>query len=77
MSRAADDHLSDLGHLLVERLNQARDEVANQSGDSFEAGRYRAYREVIAMMILQAKAFDLPKSALSLEKVDLNDDLGW
>ena len=78
MEDIAANYVRDLGFLLRERLEQARQDAAGASGPSrqFEAGRYRAYREVLALMLMQADAFELPPTALSLQDLDRNLDLG-
>ena len=42
----------------------------------YEAGHNRAYRCVLSLMLQQAEAFDLPLSAIRLEGVDKDKDLG-
>jgi hypothetical protein len=71
-------YLQDLGYLLRERLAEAERDAQIPDGPNkqFEAGRYRAYREVIALMLSQAEAFELTPSALSLEGIDRGTDLG-
>ena len=72
------NYLQDLGCLLRERLDYARQktEAASGPGKQFEAGRYRAYREVLSLMLTQAEAFELPAEALSLQGLDRDRDLG-
>ena len=78
MEEIAANYLQDLGYLLRERLDHARQEAEAASGPSreFEAGRYRAYREVLSLMLTQAEAFELPVEALSLQDVDRDRELG-
>ena len=78
MTDLADDYLQDLGLLLRERLADAeRDyQAAAPEEKQYESGRYRAYREVLNLMLLQAEAFELPLSAICLEGLDREKDLG-
>ncbi|SDE14734.1 hypothetical protein [Aquimonas voraii] len=78
MTDFADNYLQDLGLLLRERLADAESayNAAAPEQKQYEAGRYRAYREVLNLMILQAEAFDLPLSAVRLEGIDREKDLG-
>ena len=78
MEDNAANYLKDIGFLLRERLEQARQEAEGASGANrqFEAGRYRAYRELLALMLSQAEAFELPAEALSLQGIDRGRDLG-
>jgi hypothetical protein len=78
MSDIAANYLRDLGFLLRERLEEAKTEAESspQSSQQFEAGRYRAYREVIALMLSQAEVFQLTPDALAFESIDRDADLG-
>ena len=78
MEEIAANYIQDLGYLLRERLEQARQKAEAASGPSreFEAGRYRAYREVLSLMLAQAEAFELSAEALSLQDVDRARELG-
>jgi hypothetical protein len=78
MSELADNYLVDLGFLLRERTEELK-RIAAASPDEqrhFDLGRYRAYREVLALMIQQAEAFDLPLEAIALQGIDRDRDLG-
>ena len=72
------NYLLDLGQILGERLNEVKGYVdsADESQRQFELGRYRAYREVVALMLSQADAFELSPGQLSLQGVDRGRDLG-
>ena len=78
MTDLADNYLQDLGLLLRERLAEAESDYQAAAAErkQYEAGRYRAYREVLSLMILQAEAFELPLSALCLEEIDRERNLG-
>ena len=78
MEEIAANYLQDLGYLLRERLDRARQEAEAAAGPDrqFEAGRYRPYREVLSLMLTQAEAFELPAEALSLEGLERDRDLG-
>jgi len=78
MSDLADNYLADLGHLLRERTLEMEQLAASASeaDRQFELGRYRAYREVLALMIQQAEAFELPLDAIALDGVERERDLG-
>jgi hypothetical protein len=79
MTDLADNYLHDLGTFLREGWIEAeRDyEAADPSQREFESGRRRAYRQVLTLMLQQAEAFDLRPSALSLEGIDVETDLGY
>ena len=78
MSDTTANYLIDLGQILGERLNDVKNCVdsADESQRQFELGRYRAYREVLALMLSQADAFELSPHQLSLQGVDRDRDLG-
>ena len=77
MTDTADNYLRDLGFLLRERAFEAKASfhAADKESRGFESGRYMAYYEVLALMLSQAQAFDLPLSMLALDGVDAERDL--
>ena len=78
MADPSEAYLRDLGMLLRERLESARREAETAKGTNrqFEAGRYRAYREVLGLMLVQAEAFERAPAALSLDGLERGRDLG-
>ena len=70
------NYLRDLGNLLKERLDETKIDSEIAGGRQFEMGRYRAYREVLSLMLSQAEVFEIPPAALSLEGIDRERDLG-
>lgn len=78
MKSDAGCYLLDLGQILRGRLIEAegRIESASDSERQFELGRYRAYREVLALMLSQADAFGMLPSDLSLQEIGRDKDLG-
>lgn len=78
MSDLVDNYLVDLGFLLRERTEELEHIAAAAPDDQkqFELGRYRAYREVLSLMIQQAEAFELAPEAIALQGIDRDRDLG-
>ena len=78
MNSDAACYLLDIGQMLRERLTEAEHcaKSAKDSRREFELGRYRAYREVLALMLSQADAFGIPPGNLSLQGLDRSRDLG-
>jgi hypothetical protein len=78
MSDLADNYLRDLGFLLREewKASERALESATPEQKQCEAGHNRAYRRVLSLMLQQAEAFDLPVSAICLEGIDKDTDLG-
>jgi hypothetical protein len=70
------NYLRDLGRLLRDRCEEERRSTELGSDRQFDAGLYRAYREVLALMLSQAEVFDIPPSDLSLDGLDREMDLG-
>ena len=78
MSELTENYLRDLGFLLQEEW-EASERALDEAGSEqrhYEAGHNRAYRRVLSLMLQQAQAFDLPLSAICLEGIDRDKDLG-
>ena len=72
------DYLLDLGAAVKQRAYEAREEkrAATETGDTaYQIGRLMAFNEVVTIMQLQADAFGIPRTALSLEDVEPDKDL--
>ena len=71
------NYLRDLGHLLREQGEQAKEAAASASDDDrpFQQGRLTAFYEVLSLMEQQAIAFDLPPRDLALDGFDAERDL--
>ncbi len=78
MADLADNYLLDLGFLLRERTEELERIASAAPADQkqFELGRYRAYREVLSLMIQQAESFELALEAIALQGLDRDRDLG-
>ena len=78
MSELTDNYLRDLGSLLKEEWEASERALEQASSEQrqYEAGHNRAYRRVLSLMLQQAEAFVLPLSALCLEGIDRDKDLG-
>lgn len=77
MGDAERDYLLDLGLILRESADQARQRATAAHGtpeEAFEEGRAMAYQEVAALLIKRAAAFGLPPEALRLEGFDPEGD---
>ena len=70
--------LRDLGLLLREEWEASERSLASASPEErqYETGHNRAYRRVLSLLLQQAEAFDLPVSAISLDGIDRDKDLG-
>ena len=78
MSDLTANYLRDLGLLLREDWEASECSLASATPEQkqYEAGHNRAYRRVLSLMLQQAEAFDLPVSAIRLEGIDRDKDLG-
>ena len=78
MSDLADNYLRDLGYLLRQEWEASERalELATPEQKRYEAGRNRAYRRVLSLMLHQAEAFNLPALAICLDGIDREQDLG-
>lgn len=78
MSELTENYLRDLGFLLREEWGASERALDTASSEQrqYEAGYNRAYRRVLSLMLQQAEAFDLPLSAICLEGIDRDNDLG-
>jgi len=78
MSDITANYLRDLGLLLREGWETSERSLMSATPEQkqYEAGHNRAYRCVLSLMLQQAEAFDLPLSAIRLEGVDKDKDLG-
>jgi hypothetical protein len=78
MSDLADNYLRDLGCLLKAdwEASERALELAAPEQKQYEAGLNRAYRRVLALMLQQAEAFELPLSSIGLGGMDRDKDLG-
>jgi hypothetical protein len=78
MSDLADNYLRDLGFLLREQWEESERALAQASREEqeYEAGRNRALRRVLSLMLQQAEAFNLPASAICLDGIERDKDLG-
>ena len=79
MNDPSPDYLLDLGFLLREDWQAAeqRYKLATGADREFEAGRRRAYRQVLTLMLHQAETFGLDPSEISLQGLDVDKDLGY
>lgn len=73
MSDTHSNYLRDLGALLYERALDARRNAT--TAEAFQEGRAFAYYEVVALMLDQAAAFQIPPAELGLEGVLPDRDL--
>ena len=78
MSDITKNYLQDLGLLLREEWEASEKSLASATSEEkqYEAGHNRAYRRVLSLMLQQAEAFDLPASAIRMEGIDRDKDLG-
>ncbi|HEY2371248.1 MAG TPA: hypothetical protein VGH82_01745 [Gaiellaceae bacterium] len=70
-------YLADLGHLIREAGEAAKEDAASAADEDrvFQQGRQMAYYEVLSLMQQQAIAFDLPFSEVSLQGFDADRDV--
>jgi hypothetical protein len=75
----ARDYLADLGGLLRDDWQEAeaRFRAATGADKAYEDGRRRAYRQVLALMLQQAEAFELDPAAAGLQGLDVDRHLGY
>ena len=78
MSDITENYLQDLGLILKEEWEASELSLASATPEErqHQAGYNRAYRRVLSLMLQQAEAFDLPVSAIRLEGIDRDKDLG-
>ncbi len=78
MSDITENYLQDLGLILKEEWEASELSLASATSENrqYHAGYNRAYRRVLSLMLQQAEAFDLPVSAMRLEGIDRDKDLG-
>jgi hypothetical protein len=67
-------YLRDLGFLVRERAENARNTARQSPNDEFESGRVFALYEVISLMQQQAVAFQIPLDKVSLAGIDPDSD---
>lgn len=73
MADAERDYLLDLGLILRESADQARQRALAAHGtpeEAYEEGRAMAYHEVATLILKRAAAFGLPTEALRREGFD-------
>jgi hypothetical protein len=68
-------YLLDLGRLLREEADKARETASGASATEFERGQLFAFYRVLSLMQEQAVAFDLALADLSLDGLDPDRDL--
>ena len=70
-------YLRDFGELIREMALDAKKQAtsADAADRSYELGRLMAFHEVVALMLSQAKSFDLSSSAIGLDGIDPDRDL--
>jgi hypothetical protein len=66
--------VSDVVQELIEKTRSARDE-ASRSNSGYDSGRHFAFYEVLSLLAQQAQAFGVDRSAIGLDKLDLENDL--
>ena len=78
MSDVTANYLLDLGFLLREEWEASKHNLASatQEEKQYATGYNYAYSRVISLMLQQAEAFDLPASAIRLEGINRDKDLG-
>jgi hypothetical protein len=66
--------LVDVGRELLEKAHAARTDAA-RSGSDYDKGRHFALYEVISLLVQQADAFGIDRTAIGLGRVDPERDL--
>ena len=65
--------LTDVSRELLEMAKAAK--AAAHSGSDFDKGRHIAFYEVVSLLVQQADAFGIDRTAIGLELVDPERDL--
>lgn len=66
--------LTDVSRELLEKAKAAKADAA-QSGSDYDKGRHFALYEVMSLLVQQADAFGIDRTAIGLERVDPERDL--